>query len=212
MITFASRYYPKIAQRFLADAAEHEMTVMHDDGIYRHLRFKAPGTGIYRFDIVTWPGYLSITGDVAAFTFTRLEDMFEFFAAGIDINPGYWAEKLVAVDARAYKPGARVYSPSMFRRHVADLVREHITDEDLTRDAARDLWQAVSTELFDVSEYEETARPALNAFEHAGFTFSDTWEWDLRDWTWSYLWSCCAIRWGITQYQSAVSRPLVGAL
>lgn len=29
-----------IAARFARDTAQHEMTVLHDDGLYRHLRFQ----------------------------------------------------------------------------------------------------------------------------------------------------------------------------
>lgn len=85
-------------RRFNELSAEHEMAVLHDDGLYRHLRFSRPETGVYSFDIVTWPGYLSLTGDLTSgLTFCRIEDMLEFFA-GDRINPGYWSEKLVNYD------------------------------------------------------------------------------------------------------------------
>jgi hypothetical protein len=32
-------YYPKEADRFAKDTAEHAMTILHSDGLYRHLRF-----------------------------------------------------------------------------------------------------------------------------------------------------------------------------
>ena len=41
---------------FAEDVAEHELTVRRDDGLYRHLRFQKPGTWIYGFDLITWPG------------------------------------------------------------------------------------------------------------------------------------------------------------
>ena len=70
----------EVHERFKKDTAEHQMTVLRDDGLYRHLRFRKPGTGIYGFDIVTWPGYLAISGDMGASMFTRLEDMIQFSA------------------------------------------------------------------------------------------------------------------------------------
>ena len=211
MITFDSRYYPKAARRFVADASDHEMTVMHDDGLYRHLRFQKPGTGIYHFDLITWPGYLAITGDVAAFTFVREQDMFPWFASGGDINPGYWSEKITAQDKHG---GAQEFSPAKFRRHVADAVREHIAEAGLDREQARALWQAINADVLDESEYEQSARPALNDFTHRNYSTEhkdavfdggdlDAWDWDTRDFTWSFLWSCCAIRWGIQQYRAA---------
>lgn len=43
-------------QDFLKDVREHEMIVIRDDGVNRHIRFKRPQEGAYWFDIITWPG------------------------------------------------------------------------------------------------------------------------------------------------------------
>ncbi|MFY3739344.1 hypothetical protein ACOS9E_25265, partial [Escherichia coli] len=50
--------------RFLLDTAFHRLEIIRDDGFYRHLRMKQPGTSCYYFDIITWPGYLTVTGDM----------------------------------------------------------------------------------------------------------------------------------------------------
>ncbi|MCX4543831.1 hypothetical protein [Streptomyces sp. NBC_01565] len=52
--------YPKIAARFARETAGHEMTVLHEDGLYRHLRFATP-KGYYAFDLVAWKHKLVIT-------------------------------------------------------------------------------------------------------------------------------------------------------
>lgn len=100
-------HYEKICsiERFSKDTATHEMTVLRDDGVYRHLRFKGPGSSAYCFDLVTWTGHLAITGDMGANMFCRLDDMFEFFRTdrlhgGHTINPGYWSEKLQCAGER----------------------------------------------------------------------------------------------------------------
>ena len=92
-------------ESFLNDVSKHEMKVLLDNGIYRHLRFKQQGSSNMWFDVVTWPGFLAYTGDMGAFVFARLEDMFEFFRGRpvddkdkLYINLGYWGEKLEAVD------------------------------------------------------------------------------------------------------------------
>ena len=41
--------------RFLLDTAFHRLEIIRDDGFYRHLRMKQPGTSCYYFDIITWP-------------------------------------------------------------------------------------------------------------------------------------------------------------
>lgn len=94
-------------EQFLKDVAEHELKILHDDGLYRHLRFKKPDSGTYWFDITTHPGYLMISGDMGCYVFSRLADMFNFFVLDkhdfnyrkerkIQINVGYWLEKLEA--------------------------------------------------------------------------------------------------------------------
>jgi hypothetical protein len=39
-----------------------------------------------------------------------------------------------------------------------------------------------------------------------GFRFTDTWEWDLGDWDWQFLWCCHAVQWGIGQHDGT-DRP-----
>lgn len=69
-------------ETFLADVAAHQIHVLRDDGVHRHIRFKRPGTYCMQFDLITWPGYLCYTGDMGTYVFNRLEDMFEFFRTG----------------------------------------------------------------------------------------------------------------------------------
>src|SRR3954463_11871038 len=99
-----SRYpYVENANRFARDTADHQMTIVHDDGLYRHLRFRNPNrTWNYWFDLITYPGGLTFQGDGESFTFRRLEDMFEFFRqpANATINPSYWGEKLTGRGGR----------------------------------------------------------------------------------------------------------------
>ena len=60
-------------ERFLKDAAAHQMEVLRDDGVNRHLRFKNPESSAYWFEIITWPGTLCIDGDMGTFVFRRLQ-------------------------------------------------------------------------------------------------------------------------------------------
>src|ERR1035438_10338294 len=69
----------KQPESFLADVAEHAMAVMQDNGVYRHLRFRKPGSSNMWFDLITWPGSLVISGDMGTWAFSRVEDMFAFF-------------------------------------------------------------------------------------------------------------------------------------
>lgn len=194
-------YYPESTARFQADTKDHEMTVLLDGGLYRHLRFKPPGRSFYWFDLITWPGKLAFVGDGEAFAFSRLEDMFEFFRMSRGrINPMYWAEKLVTASDRA-----RTYSVEKFTGRVAEALGD--VEDDYPGVTAA--W-AAHVEDFDV-QYAANAREALDDFrfkpegapvEQAPFRFEDTWEWDFQDWHWWFLWACQGIAWGISQYDA----------
>jgi hypothetical protein len=200
------------AARFAADTGHHQMTVLHDDGLYRHLQFvrvapnattgKPERSSFYWFELVTWPGSLVINGDMGSYTFSRTEDMFGFFRTGRGgINPSYWSEKVPAATR------TKEYSPELF----AQLVAEHIED------AAREfpgLAADVKAEILDAadSSHEDGAHQLLADYRYYAdpgdrysggdpdFEFCDTWEWDLRDWSYQFLWCCHAIVWGIGQY------------
>ena len=59
--------------RFQHDIATHQVVILRDDGVYRHIRFKRPTTMCMHFDLVTWPGYLCYSGDMGCFVFSRLD-------------------------------------------------------------------------------------------------------------------------------------------
>lgn len=192
------------AERFAADTGGHVLEVRHDDGLYRHLRFRRPGSSLYWFDLVTWPGSLTLHGDMGTYVFSRLEDMFAFFR-GERINPGYWAEKLQTADR------GRTYSPDRFREHVADAVADWAADlaEDGDGTAAEisarvdSMIAAVTSDVLAAADDEHEAQVSLDSFAHDGFTFTDTWDWDLREHTEHFLWCCHAITWGIGRYDAA---------
>jgi hypothetical protein len=184
--------YPEIAERFAKETAEHEMTVLHDDGLYRHLRFKKQGTSFYWFDIVTWPGTLAIRGDMDGYMFSRVTDMFEFFRSDKGrINPHYWSEKTEG-GRSACKTYSEMSAKAQVLRYIGDL-----------EDRPPGLFLAIQRDIFNHVHFEDEAREAIQQFEHEGVTFDDVWEWDLHDYDWSFLWCCRAIVWGIQQYDAA---------
>ena len=222
------------ADSFVRDAANHQMTVLHDDGLYRHLRFAAPDHGFSWFELITWPGALAIRGDHGGHTFARTDDMFTFFRRNGNtrgINPGYWAEKL--------PDGGRsvqVYSEDVLRAELDSHLAEYAeayprlkSDYATAKEAYDGLprteqWQKpepvepkspaeIQETIADYDadgalSYESGAREMLAGLERAGVV-SDTWEWDLSDWDYHYLWCCHAIVWGIAQYDAAKPVPTV---
>lgn len=204
--------YEDIAERFARETAKHQMTVLHEDGLYRHVRFAEPGHSFYWFDLVTWPGNLVFRGDGMSYAFAREKDMFEFFNFDRGrINPGYWSEKLTS-----HRECVAVYSQEKFER----LVKEAFVEAVRYGDAPRGLGKAVRAEILDAEEigWEDGAYQVLRDFRFfknpadrwdwrktPDFEFRDTWEWNLRDYDWWFLWACHGIAWGIGQYDAAKS-------
>lgn len=204
--------YPhqKISDRFAKETAEHEMTVLHDDGIYRHLRFQRHTwrpplvnplkSSIYWFELITVPGSLIFRGDGESFVFARLTDMFEFFRTSAYNGPnvGYWAEKVTS-DQKSLKN----FSADLFVSTMKDAYLDEVRGGGVPPGTSKAL--LAHAEDYDWT-YEENARALLDNFEHEGFRFHDTWEWDFRDYDWWFLWALHAIVWGIARYDGA-ERP-----
>lgn len=191
-----------IAERFKRDTANHVMTVLHDDGLYRHLRFANPDSSFYWFEIVTWPNVLTIRGDVGTVTFSRGADMFTFFR-GRAVNPSYWAEK-----TPDHGRSLREYSEDLLKAELSAALTDYEEDyPDLAASGPRPKTPEEIRELIANYEadgslaYEDGARELLAELEQAGVV-SDTWEWDLSEWKWTFLWCCHAIVHAIAQYDA----------
>jgi hypothetical protein len=194
---------------FTIDTSDHAMEVALDQGVYRHLRFRKPGTGLYWYDLITAPGQLTFRGDIGTYVFSRTEDMFAFFeGSSSGINPGYWAEKLQAQDVHS---PAREYSRDLFVAHV---IEDFWHSRHRLADAAG-VWREIREELLDECGPSEDQNAAITAaldFRHDGFEFNDVAYWRLTDYSHHYLYSLHAIVAGIRQYREhQKSLQLAGA-
>lgn len=193
---------------FLADVAKHEMTILRDDGVNRHVRFSCNGSSNMRFDLITWSGYLCYCGDMGTYVFSRIDDMFQFFRtdrryfnfnkSGLSINKSYWGEKLQAEST--FGEGYKKYSQDKFKKIINEIVENHIFDSELSEDDANELRDEINSDVIDNSEFEYQARESANEFKHNGFELTDFWEYDLTDYTHHYVWCCYALAWGIEKY------------
>lgn len=193
---------------FAADTRGHEMTVLFEQGVYRHLRFASPDGSGYRFDLHTSPNRLMFHGEPGTYVFSvyPTEDMFQLFresSVGDQPNFGYWNEKLIAWSEPAIQ-----FSSDLFDEKVAEELAKAEEFFPGVTAAWREKTEGFLAEYS--TEFEETAREALGAFEYLpedqfgeAWRFRYTSEWKLDGWDWRYLWACHAGLWGANQYCTA---------
>lgn len=201
-------------EQFEASVTEHEMTVLLDtldEGKpYRHVRFSKPGTSIWSFSLVTWPGRLAISGDLQDHTFSRLHDMFAFFRGSRQVNVSYWAEKLKA-EGQNTSLGENRFSSERYREEVERFIQDQ--RDDLTKADFREFEAHARQELLSHGpDFIEEAHDVLNGFRwypssdrSSGreIRCHDVWEWDLRGYDHHFLLALHAIQYGVNTYLAA---------
>lgn len=188
---------------FQNDIENHAITIIKDDGIYRHIhcanKDKAESWNQW-FDIITWPNHLTICGDMGTYVFSRVEDMFNFFRRDVlSINEGYWAEKLQASDHSRQGNGVKEYCDEVFAAAVGEEFNDYVKNHRLSKEKKNELWDEIKDNVLD-AESEEQAHIKAGDFQFEGFQFYDFWEKDLKKYTTRYLWDLYAIVWTIQQY------------
>lgn len=201
---------------FLKDIAEHNMTVLLDSGIHRHIRFRRPGDSNHWFEIVTWPYHLTLAGDMGTWTFSRLEDMLTFFRSSreIYINASYWAEKLQN-GVHGGSDQSKVFCAEKFGERLlgrvegdglegtaADTVRQAIKDDILCYDTEWEMMEAARD--FECNYEEEGSYE--NVTHDRTFQFESCELPDAKVYCYHFIWCLYAIVWGIQQYDSAAAR------
>jgi len=205
--------YPDYGRdEILPDFEGHAMTVVRDDGVHRHLKFRNPATCVYWFELVTWPGVLVINGDCGTYVFARVDDMFTFFRGGngrSTINPSYWAQKLLATDCHGTN-GHREYSEEMGRDALASEMRS-LRERGASNEVLRDLRESVT---LDEGQHELFRTVNAWGFKEDGvrdWYVPDFWDHRFEDFTRSFIRNLHAIVWGIAQYDASKAQMLATA-
>lgn len=191
------------ADRFPREAGNHKMTVLHLDGPYRHLRFANPNSGLYRYDLITWPHNLAFRGDGPNFIFSVYPtvDMFDLFrdSSHGGINPDYWQEKVLAGEVKDFSED----------KFLTWVIAEGSRLETTVPGISDALYEQVSHNDEYNLEFEELARDAIANFSYKGtrLRYPQEWEVSFRDWSWEFLWACHGILAGIAQYDAAKTTP-----
>jgi len=200
-------------QQFLKDISSHEMTIIRNDDVDRHIRFSRPGSSCYRFDLITWSGHLCITGDCGTYVFQRIHDMFEFFRMDkhdfnhrpdrlLNINPSYCGEKLLSIGTNA---GYKEFDDELFKKEVREYFDEWKDSCSKPSHEIAELWEEIESQVLNcVCDGEHEAYRAVYYFEHDGFQFQDFFDGGGTErYTFHYLWCLYAIVWGIQQFDAA---------
>ena len=201
-------------EQFLKDVSNHEMHILHEDGIYRHVRFKKPNTSCYHFDLITYPNYLVYSGDMGCYVFSRLDDMFEFFRADkrnsdeLYINEGYWAEKLRAVDGSRNSADAMEFDEDAFRGVINEYRVRWVREYGLDKQQRRNLWGDIENSVMSrIEDGELAACSAAYEFSHRTngdtFQFEDIFDYSFKRYTFHFIWCCYAIAFGVKKYDEA---------
>ncbi|MFJ9378862.1 hypothetical protein [Streptomyces sp. NPDC101455] len=206
-------------ERFASEVEGATITVVKDDGVHRCLSFRFPKASWEWCEVVTWPGALTLRGGLGCWSFTRIEDMFEFFRPSRNatrVNPTYWAKNLVPGSGSEVKEYAEDRARAYARQAVAAAVEAygHIRAEDAEEWLFSDYaWAEFDTEaglMRTLGRFEgrvDADRPVGDSLEE--FTASEfhfpVQGWDLyryNDW---FLISCVVLPWAVEQYDTALS-------
>lgn len=181
---------------FLKDVAWHEMTILRDEGLYRHVRFSRPKSNVLQFDLITWPGHLAYCGDMGSFIFSRVEDMFRWFGRDwTKANFGYWGEKCLAVDKA---DGIRQWSKKIFNDSVRQQIEGYFSEN--SEKIRLCLKKAREDRIFSC-ENECEAHEAYSEFRFdGGNPLECMWESPCTESTYRFAWCCVAIPWGLNLY------------
>jgi len=197
---------------FLRDVATHELTIIRNEGLYRHLRFSRPGSSCMYFDLITWPGHLCYTGDMGTYVFQRTKDMLEFFRRDsredLSINPGYWSEKVLAADG-GRSPGC-VFEYD--HQKYLDAVLEYQGGwlEGLSEEHQAELKEAVWDDVLHWADESDEHGNYQRVHEFdatvggTNYQFTDFFERSTRRFTDRYIWCCRALVWGIGKFDDAM--------
>ena len=186
-------------EQFLNDVKNHEMTIIKEEGVFRHIRFKQPDSCNRYFDLITFPGLLLYTGDMGTYVFSRINDMFRFFRDEkneLSPNFDYWAEKCIARD-NSGRRSIRDFDIDVFKECVISDTLEY-----LEKSSVEELTEDEMDEIEHLLDCDNEIDAITEMRDHHSYIIplADFWENDFTSLSYGYMWCCYAIQWGIMRY------------
>jgi hypothetical protein len=197
---------------FQKDTAGHQLTILHEQGLYRHFRMSAPGTRWGSWDIITWPGNLATSGDIAdGLTFSREPDMVRDFFGRMRGNRPYFSDDAPSIDFRYWAEKLQGDQRETVKAYVHKDFIEFVTDtltQRLESGYYASLTQArvdeLIAEVHDLEEHEAAAREWLGDHDKE---FPDSWEHNFKDYTFHFQVACYAINAAVQAYLARPASP-----
>ena len=184
----------------------HQMTVLMDIGVNRHLRFSDDNgkKTNHWFDIVTFDEGLLFTSGFGCYSFSRrfVSDMLEFFRRR-DSNSRYVAEKITSKSE-----SEEVFSDRLAKEYLLDSFSIWLDEKEFKEDEAKRLFDEFKIEL-DECDFSsiEGVRMAYDEFDFNGhlikFDFDDFYPYELSQ---KYIDCVDAIKFGIKKYDELKNR------
>src|SRR5690606_38199377 len=118
----------------------HQLEVIREDGVYRHLSYREPQTSVYAVEVVTWPYHLALSGDMGSRMFRHYSehDMLRlFYRPEGSISPDYWAKK------QAVRSPSEKFSPVLAQEWVNEQIGEWIAERPELAPHEADIRRAV---------------------------------------------------------------------
>lgn len=192
----------QIGERFAADTRDHQLTVLHDEGVYRHIQLRQLGDS---FAVTTWPHHLAVTGDRGDWVFSRRSaaDMLNLFVCGV--TPYSWAHRVVAGEVWEFSAGW--FEDWVAEQIAAGMAEDRRLQELMAREGTAgtlhdwdDIRQGITNAVLADATDMHTALEAITDWNelsgpNTGFYFELT-ELDTRDWedvTDGFVWACFGI-------------------
>lgn len=175
-------------ETFLKNIENHKMVEVAASENILFFKFFNPKSSYCYFDIIVWKDHLLIRGDCGSFLFCRsCPSMLHFFNSE-EIQPGYWAEKLIAEDYQ----GLKEYCPEAAKESILKCFEEYTCDWE-EKDKEELLDRIEDDILFYVyDKYQLIAE--LRNFESYCDIFVDFFlDYSFEKFTDRYVWSCYAV-------------------
>lgn len=180
-------------EEFKTSIKDHKLSILKNDELYKHLRFKNPSSFNRYFDIVTWPGNLCYTGDMGTYTFKRIENMIYFFSDGV--NPDYWSEKLTSISK--FGEGVKVFDGDKFKEYFIEFINED--DNGLDSLYKEEILEDLKLGNLDLNDEHEILDYITYHYNHYTVDHITSWYAEnynlFKSFTYHYIWCCRALNW-----------------